>query len=227
MNSDNNVNFFEKKIYSQNGEDGILEFIFEKIGITNKFFVEFGVEDGKECNTRLLAEKGWCGLCMDAVYQSDNIKKEFVTAENIEELFRKYNVPTTFDLLSVDIDYNDYWVWKSIVNYFPNVVVIEYNASYPPNESRVVPYDPHRKWDQTNYFGASLLALNNLGKSKGYRLIGCESCGVNAFFCKNELANNIFPEKTVKEVFMPPKYGEIIDGNYVGHPPSDKKLMSI
>lgn len=190
--NDFEINLHEKKIFSQNGEDGILEFIFLKIGTTNKFSVEFGVGDGFECNTIFFLEKkGWNGLMMD--YGSDqniqlkgvmkkawsnknlgivdnikkdvkflkkilnrskrstqfqrDIKNERVTAENIQNLFKKYNVPESFDLLSIDIDYNDYWVWKAITDYSPRVVVIEFNSSIPPNESRVVPYDPDAYWD--------------------------------------------------------------------------------
>ncbi|MDH3611073.1 MAG: FkbM family methyltransferase [Nitrosopumilus sp.] len=222
-----NINFFEKKIYSQNGEDGIIQFIFGKIGITNKFFVEFGVGHGIQCNTRYLRELGWDGLSMDSAFQSKLIKKEIITAENIEKLFKKYEVPKKFDLLSIDIDYNDYWVWKSIVNYSPNIVIIEYNSSHPPNQSKVVPYNPNGFWDRTNFFGASLRALKNLGDSKGYQLIGCDSMGINAFFCKKELAEKIFPEKNIEEIFMPPKYGRIVNGKYQGHPPSDKNFVEI
>ena len=184
MDDQFNINLHEKKIYSQNGEDGIIEFIFSKIGITNKFSVEFGVGNGFECNTILLLERmGWNGLMMDygadqkikwtsvlnkawsnrklglkdnlkkdvtflkkIVKQSErttqfqtDIKNERITAENIQDLFQKYHVPKKFDLLSIDIDYNDYWVWKSIVDYFPRVVIIEYNSSIPPSESRAVP----------------------------------------------------------------------------------------
>lgn len=265
------INLHEKKIYSQNGEDGIIDFIFSKIGTTNKFCVEFGVGNGFECNTVFLLEKkGWKGLMMD--YGADqeiqwgnvikkvwsnrkmglayNIRKDIrflkkmlnytkraqrfqrdvkiekVTAENIQDLFRKYNVPKNFDLLSIDIDYNDYWVWKSITDYSPRVVVIEYNSSIPPTESKVVPYDPDAQWDGTNYFGASLLALKNLGLTKGYTLIGCESRGVNAFFCKSDLVKG-FTIKGIQELYRPPKYGQIVNGMYIGHPPSNKKMIEI
>jgi hypothetical protein len=265
------LNLHERKIYSQNGEDGIIEFIFSKIGSTNKFSVEFGVGNGFESNTTyLLEKKGWKGLMMD--YGSDekiktenlikkglsyrkfgikyclqksikflkktmarykrsryfqyDIKKEKVTAENIEKLFQKYNVPKNFDLLSIDIDFNDYWVWKAITNYHPNVVVIEYNSSLPPTESRVVQYDPEAVWDGTNYFGASLLALQNLGHTKGYTLLGCDSNGVNAFFCKNEIINGI-KINGIQYLYKPPKYGKMVNGIYTGHPPSDKKMIKI
>lgn len=265
------INIHEKKIYSQNGEDGILEFIFSKIGTTNKFSVEFGVGNGFECNTvYFLEKKGWKGLMMDygadqnILWESvmkkawsnrnlgfvENVKKDIkflkkiigrtkrstnfqrevknekVTAENIQNLFKKYNVPKDFDLLSIDIDFNDYWVWKSIEDYFPRVVVIEYNSSIPPNQSRVVPYNADATWDGTNYFGASLLALKNLSLKKGYTLVGCDSNGVNAFFVKSDLLKNI-TIREIEHLYKSPKYGEIVNGSHIGHPPSDKKMIEI
>jgi len=107
----------EYSVHSQNGEDGVLEAIFGRIGTTNKYYVEFGVEDGKERNTRFLEERyGWQGLLMDGGHAnaSINLQREFVTAENIEALFRKYRVPVEPDLLSIDLDGNDYHVWKAI-----------------------------------------------------------------------------------------------------------------
>ena len=265
------INEHEKKVYSQNGEDGIIDYIFSSIGTTNKFSVEFGVGDGFESNTAyLLEKKNWKGLMMD--YGSDDkiqvsnvlkkiwgnknlgfkknmqndirfakkiisrnkrtnsfqfdIKNERVTAENIQNLFKKYNVPTHFDLLSIDIDFNDYWVWKSIVDYFPRVVIIEYNSSIPFNESKVIPYDPNSVWDGTNYFGASLLALKNLASEKGYALVGCDSNGINAFFCKTELLDN-YSLNSIDDLYRSPKYGEIVDGKHIGHPVSDKKMLNI
>lgn len=265
------VNLHENKIYSQNGEDGIIKFIFSQIGTTNKFFVEFGVGNGFECNTVcLLEKKGWKGLMMD--YGADqqikwkgvmkkawsnkklgftenirknikflkkvtsrtkrsvnfqlDIKIEKVTAENIQNLFQKYNVPENFDLLSIDIDFNDYWVWNAITAYSPRVVVIEYNSSIPFNESRVVQYDSDAVWDGTNYFGASLLALRNLGLKKGYTLVGCDNNGVNAFFCKSELISG-FKIKDVQDLYRSPKYGEIINNIHIGHPPSTKKVPEL
>ena len=265
------INLHEKKIYSQNGEDGILEFIFSKIGTTNKFSVEFGVGNGFECNTvYLLEKKNWTGLMMDygadqdiqwkGVMKkawsnrnngfSDNIKKYFrfskkiikrkersihfqldiknerITAENIQDLFQKYNVPENFDLLSIDIDYNDYWVWKAITKFHPRVLVIEFNSSIPPNESKVVSYDADAQWDGTNYFGASLLALKNLSLEKNYTLLGCDSNGVNAFFCQSDLIKN-FKIKDIEDLYQYPKYGEIINGEHIGHPISAKKMIEI
>lgn len=225
----NNLNLFEQKIYSQNGEDGILKAIFYKIGTTNKFCVEFGVQDGKECNTRYLIEKkAWNFLHMDC---GDNlpstIKKEFINAENINSLFEKYKVPKHFDLLSIDIDFNDYWVWKAIQGYSPRVVVIEYNSSVPPNESKVVKYDPNSMWDGSNYFGASLIAMKNLGETKGYTLLACDSNGVNAFFVRTDLIEDNFKVKNIEEIYRPPRYDQKVNGKYIGHPPSPKVMVEV
>jgi len=222
------INFFERRVFSQNGEDGILEFIFDEIGITNKYFVEFGVDDGRVCNTKYLKEKkSWNGLMMDC--KEDRpiyIKKEFVTAENINDLFEKYQVPHHFDLLSIDVDFNDFWLWKALENYSPRFVVIEFNSSIPPNKSKVVKYDPYAKWDKTNYFGASLLALEKLGSEKGYTLVGCDNTGTNAFFVKKELVKGRI-KKTLEELYKPPKYGLVVNGKHIGHPPSNKKMIEI
>lgn len=160
------INDWEMRVYSQNGEDGILQYIFYKIGTTNKYFVEFGVEDGQECNTRYLRELGWQGLWMDANYKNKLVKKEFVTPNNIEHLFKKYAVPQKFDLLSIDVDSNDYWIWKAITKYRPRVVVIEYNSA----------------WKNKTDYGVSLATMVALGRKKGYRFVACDQKGINAFF---------------------------------------------
>ena len=222
------INFWERKIHSQYGEDGIIEIIFYLIGTSTKYFVEIGVEDGKECNTRHLQEhRGWTGIMMDGVYENPPIKTEFVTAENVNDLLAKYNVPKELDLLSIDIDGNDYWVWKAIEGFSPRMVVIEYNSVHPPTESKVIKYDPEHRWDQTNYFGASLLALVKLGRSKGYTLVGCENKGVNAFFVRDNLIEGHFEPKSVAELYKPPKYGKRVGGVHVGHRPSDREMITI
>lgn len=194
---------YEMKVYSQHGEDGIFEAIFARIGTTKKYCVEFGIGTGKECNTRHLIEcRGWTGLWMTGNefprHRKMEIRREFVTAENINTLFEKYGVPHEFDLLNIDIDGNDYWVWKNITAYRPRVVCMEYNAHIPPTQSRVIAYDPKFIWGRTDYYGASLLALAKLGQAKGYELIGCDSSGTNAFFVERSLAGN-FARKSVEE----------------------------
>ncbi len=221
-----NINFFEQKYFSQQGEDGIIKIIFDKIGVTNKYCIEFGIHE-QEGNTIYLERKGWDCLWMDGNGDGKKVKKEFITAENINSLFDKYNVPKEFDLLSIDIDSNDYWIWKAIENYSPRVVIIEYNASIPPNESKTVPYNPTAVWDKTNYFGASLLALTNLSKTKGYTLIGCDRNGVNAFFLRDDLVKNNFKIRSIEELYKPQGYGKKQNGKRLGHGKSDKTMIDV
>ena len=199
----------ERKVYSQNGEDGVLEAIFEAIGTTNRFFVEFGVHDATECNTARLLEQGWTGLMMDGSGISQNplatIRNEFITRENVSALFAKYQVPEAFDLLSIDIDGNDYWVWQALT-YRPRVVVIEYNASVPHEYRLTIPYDPRFQWDLSDYFGAGIRALAELGESKGYELVYCERAGVNAFFVARSALPADYVPKPLAEIYRPPNY---------------------
>jgi hypothetical protein len=223
------LNRYEARYCSQDGEDGIIKAIFQRVGVTNKFCVEFGVGTGTECNTAYLVKKrGWSFLWMDAFEGvSEPIQKEYITAENINQLFTKYGVPITFDLLSIDIDYNTYWVWKAIQGFNPRVVVVEYNACFPPTESVVVPYDPHGVWDGgTNYWGASLLALTRLGVEKGYTLVACDNWGVNAFFVTSDL-KDFFVSKSIEEIYRPPRYGKMVNGRYIGLPRSNRQFVSM
>lgn len=213
---------YEKKVFSQNGEDGIIEELFLRIGTTNRFFVEFGVEDGMECLTRnLLVHHGWSGVLMEgnefhfqnllantAQYPGVLARQHFITRDNIPDLFRAAGVPQEFDLLSIDIDGNDYWIWKALGGYEPRLVVIEYNASYPPPQKMVIPYQDHFCWDGTSYFGASLSSLEALGEELGYALIGTDTHGVNAFFLRHDLLQSSgFPALTAEEAYHPPRYG--------------------
>ena len=160
------------------------------------------------------------------------VRRECVTAENVNALFDKYGVPDDFDLLGIDIDGNDYWVWQAIHPRFrPAVVVMEYNASIPPSESRVMPYDPSFRWDRTDYFGASLLALARLARRKGYALVYCERCGVNAFFLREDV--NPYVDRTVAAVYRQPDYlgarlfglGRLYWPRGVGHKKDRRRVM--
>jgi hypothetical protein len=222
-NQPNKLNIHEFSAFSQNGEDGIVEEIFKRIDTTNRFFVEFGVETGIECNTVYLLHKGWNGYWIDG---SDShvksIKKnfskiislnrlkvscDFITAENIERLFKVADVPVELDLLSIDIDRNDYYVWDAIKSYSPRVVIIEYNAIFRPNCEFVVPYNPLATWDGTSNFGAGLKALHELGLKKGYKLVACGFAGVNAFFVREDLIGDKFEGPfTPENHYEPPRY---------------------
>jgi hypothetical protein len=148
------------------------------------------------------------------------VHREFITAENITPLLEKYGVPDSFDLLSIDIDGSDYWVWKAITKHRPRAVVIEYNASVSPAESRVIEYDPEFRWPRTDYFGASLLALKKLGEVKGYTLVGCDSRGVNAFFVDDTLVDGRFVRTGIETLYRPPTYG-----SGAGHPRDPERRM--
>src|SRR5207249_8244926 len=111
---------------------------------------------------------------------------------NVNTLFERAGFSGEIDLLGIDIDYNDYWVWKAIEVVQPRVVVIEYNATLRPPLSLTVPYAPTASWNGSNYYGASLEALVRLGRTKGYRLVGCSMSGINAFLCATISAAIVF-----------------------------------
>ena len=159
------------KDYSQYGESSVLWSIFEKIGTINKFGVEFGSSDGFWLsNLRMFMENGWKGLQMEGLSSPKNdVKSAFITKENINELFDKYNVPDNFDLLSIDIDGNDYWVWKEIKKE-ASVVIIEYNSNFDKNTCVALEYNPQHTFDGTHAYSASFKALCKLAESKGYYL---------------------------------------------------------
>ena len=194
---------FEYQVYSQNGEDGIIEEIFRRIGVTNKFFVELGVQNGLECNTTNLLVNGWSGYwvegsrdCVEQLSRTFSeliskgvlrIRNAFIVAENISSLLKSASIEKEFDLLSIDIDGNDYWVWKALADYAPRAVVIEYNAMFRSNVKWVMKYNPDHVWTGTSYFNASLKSLELLGEQKGYKLVACNFTGANAFFVREDL----------------------------------------
>lgn len=222
------LSIYDQGLYSQNGEDGIVAALFKYIKPTSRFCVEFGAYDGVTgSNTYLLRLQGWGALLLDRGYEIPemNLHKEHITAENITQLFDKYQVPHNLDLLSIDIDYNDFYVWKAIdVKYQPAVVLIEYNSSLLPTEDKVVKYRPFYIGDGTNYFGASILALYKLGRSKGYSLVYADKIGVNLFFVRDDLIKqhhlHFKDMNDVEKLYRRPSYGKGPDG---GHKPDPKK----
>lgn len=177
--------------YSQNGDETIINFIFYNIGVTNMFFVEFGAGDGySNSNTRLLKENGWNGLMIDGDNKGNNeVKNEFITAENINDIFRKYNVPEKFDFLSIDIDGNDYWVWNNL-EYKPRVIIIEFNPNFKKGVSKTIKYNPEHIYKHDNYYGASFSALKKLGVKKGYVLV-YQNMSTNMIFILKELVSEL------------------------------------
>jgi len=227
------LNRYEFKVFSQAGEDGIISEIFNRIGTTNKFFVEFGVGNGLENNSAYLLVKGWQGYWIEGserfcksirqsfkdliANQQLTLKNTFITAANIEDLFREGNVPTELDLLSIDIDGNDYWVWQAITNYRPRVVIVEYNAIYPPESSWVMQYNPSHQWKYKSHVGSSLKALEKLGHQQGYKLVGCSFSGVNAFFVREDLlADHFCSPFSAENHYEPARY--FLCYQKAGHP---------
>ena len=207
----------EFKIFSQTGEDGIINYIFSKIGIKDKTFVEFGIQDGKECNTANLSLNfGWSGLLIEGdknfaekakeYYSGKPVKvvNAFITKDNINKIFLDNSIRGEIDLLCIDIDGNDYWVWKEINSIKPRVVVVEYNSAFgiKPVTIKYRPdFERLKKHKSGLYFGASLSALAKLGKERGYILAGCCSSGFNAFFIRKDIAKNKFSEMSSEKVF--------------------------
>ncbi len=213
----------ERQVWSQNGEDGVIEEIFSRIGVDARTFVEFGCGNGVENNTAYLLHQGWQGLWIDAdsklvarirrshefLLSSGALRmvESSVTAANVERLFDGADVPDSVDLMSIDIDGNDYWVWEAIERWKPRVVVIEYNAMWPPNVSWVQSYEPDRMWAGGSHHGASLAALGSLADRKGYKLVHCDLAGVNAFFVRSDLIDDYFPgPHTVDRMWQPARY---------------------
>lgn len=197
----------ELRISSQNGEDGIiLEMVRRIFGsdYKNKNFFEFGVEDGKECNCAILANfLDWDGVFiesdkekfkkLDARYKNNNKIKtlnRMVDSKNIQDIINK-NMPE-IDILSIDIDSHDYWVWEAIETK-PKIVIIEYNGQL--SGKKVLSKERTSGWDGTTAYGASLDAYIDLGIKKGYSLVYTDLNGVNAFFIRNDYIN-LFPETT-------------------------------
>lgn len=178
--------------YSQFGEETLWDFIFSNIGTTNMFLVDFGA-GGLGCemsNSRSLTERGWTGLRMDGEPDPDtDIKKEFITKENIVELFKKYNVPLEFDFLSIDIDGNDYWVLDKILDkYAPRVICAEFNGTIEKDVSKVMKYNPEHTWKENDYYGFSFEAGKKLGHKHDYTVVH-QVNSTNMYLIRKDLIN--------------------------------------
>lgn len=224
----------EFKVYSQWGEDGIIQYLIDNINISEKIFIEFGVQNYTESNTRyLLINNNWSGLVIDGsqeyidyikkdeIYWKYNLKAEcdFITAENINDIILRNGIKGKIGLLSVDIDGVDYWVWKAINCIEPDIVICEYNHRFGKEEAVTVPYKAdfvRTEENNTNiYFGASIKALEKIAVEKGYSLVGVSSNGGNVFFVKTNLLNEKVVKKEIDEVFVHGKFREsrLPDGN--------------
>jgi hypothetical protein len=221
------------QVYSQNGEDGIVAEIFSRIGTSNRFFVEIGAGDGRENNTRFLLEQGWHGLWIDAsvpamIDASQTFAEAIqdrrltlvqtdVSVANVNQIMDDTNVPDICDFVSIDIDFNTPHIWNAMTRR-SRVACIEYNGNLPPSADLSVPYEPTGSWDGTNWYGASLKALERIGADKDLALVGCDLLGVNAFFVSTAEAQDRFREPfTAEHHYELPRYTL---ASHIGHPPS-------
>jgi hypothetical protein len=216
----------EFKVFSQFGDDGIIQYLISWVKPRVDTFVEFGVEDYEEANTRfLLMNNNWKGLIIDGSSTfinhiknstffwrySLNAVESFVTAENINQLLVANGIVGQIGLLSIDIDGNDYWVWKAITVVEADIVVIEYNSLFGSERAITVPYKPDFMREQVHYsylyFGASLPALYDLASEKGYAFVGCNQAGNNAYFVKREKLNGL-PTLSLEDGYVYSRFRE-------------------
>jgi hypothetical protein len=200
----------EFRVFSQWGEDGIIQFLLQHVSIERPLFVEFGVENYTESNTRfLLTNNQWSGIVIDGsdenieyikrdpIYWASNLEavSAFITKDNINDLIEKNGISGDIGILSVDIDGNDYWVWQAINCVSPRIIICEYNSHFGPEAEVTTPYDPSFVRDKAHfskiYYGASISALNSLAESKGYSLVASNSVGNNIFFVRNDLIDSL------------------------------------
>lgn len=222
---------YEKSVYSQSGEDGILEKIFNTLSIQSGWFCEFGAGDGNNIsNSRRLREIGWSGVLIEgdasrfeqmqkdpAISENQNIftVSKYISCEpgeKVDDILASTPIPKEFDLLSIDVDGNDLWIWESIQNYQPTVVITEYNSHF--GDSLTIKYDQNHRFNYDSYYGATAKAFTKLGKLKNYTLVGYTK-GLNLIFVDNRYAKHFLQiEASAVPIFH-------------GWPPSrDKQMIS-
>lgn len=235
IESINDFSDVEFSVFSQFGDDGIIQWLIHRLSGLSETFVEFGVEDYWEANTRfLLVNDNWSGLVMDSSSRNiDAIRRDpisvlhdlqskcaFVTAENIDQLLLDHGFEGDIGLLHIDIDGNDYWVWRGLTAARPAIAIIEYNSVFGAERTITIPYDPKFSRGPLSriaalpvsnlYFGASLPALCDLAHSKGYDFVGSNSAGNNAFFVRSDLHHGLKP-LTAAEGYVISKVAESRD----------------
>jgi hypothetical protein len=224
------LNLYKNRIYSQDGEDGMISKFFEELNIEKGWYCEFGATDGyMVSNTRCLREKGWNGVLIEGnpdfykqmtknLGENPNVFlfEKYVSnekGEKLDEILADSPIPEDFDLLSIDIDGNDLWVWESMLKYSPKLVIVEYNSNFDSESSLTIQYDKNHRHNDDDYFGATVGAFNRLAVRKGYDLIGYTQC-LNLFFAKKEFSSN-FKKYFPSDIRM-----------QRGHKPSGKMLIN-
>ncbi len=213
---------YNRQMYSQQGEDGVVSEIFSRIGSGDKVFAEIGIGDGRENTTRFLLESGWSGTWFEGSESNVSSAREFmrdyigsgqlkivqafITAENVNDIFQDAGVPDHVDYLSVDIDQNTSYVWDAL-GVKSRAACIEYNCTMPPNVAMAVPYDPSAVWDGSAWYGASLKTMENIGHGKNMALVGCDLPGINCYFVAIDEARGRFREPFDSAThYEPPRY---------------------
>lgn len=225
-NEDSSLEDAEFRVFSQFGEDGIIQFLINHVPIENEVFVEFGVQDYREANTRfLLVHDNWRGLIMDS--GRDHIewlkrgellwrhtldaRSVMVTRDNIDRILTEAGITGDIGLLSIDIDGNDYWVLEAISVIAPRILIVEYNSTFGKERAVTVPY--RQDFDRSVahfsklYWGASLPALTYLAERKGYSLVGGNTAGNNAFFVRDDVVGEL-RTVTAEEVWRDSRFRE-------------------
>jgi hypothetical protein len=241
-----NIQDAEFKVFSQWGDDGIIQYLVHHLEIEPKTFIEFGVQNYRESNTRfLLMNNNWTGLVIDGCREYvDYIMKDdiywrydltavyaFVDRGNINKIFVENGFEGKIGILSIDIDGNDYWIWDAINVVGPVLVIMEYNSFFGDEYAITIPYDP--KFDRTHahysnlYWGASLKALCLLAERKGYEFVGSNSNGNNAYFVRKDRIGKL-RKLSAEQGYVRAKYRESRDRKgrltYIS---GDKRLKSI
>ena len=225
-----NLQDYEFKVFSQWGEDGIIQRLTKIVNIKNPTFIEFGVENFSESNCRfLLMKDGWHGFIIDG--SPENVRDirssyfywkyplnaidAFITRENINSLLSKSGFDGDLGILSVDLDGNDYYILEAISFFRPRILICEYNAVFGPTRRISVPYDPSfnrtRKHFSNLYWGASLAAITFLANAKGYSLVGTNSARNNAFYVRNDLLSEQLEVLSVEDAYAPSTFREARD----------------
>jgi hypothetical protein len=217
--------------YSQNDEDGILDEIFRRIGVRHHSFVEIAAGDGLENNTTYLLAQGWHGVWAEADLKRAQkaarrfsaaiaagqlvLERQMVTIANVNAV--AVQAGAEVDLLSLDVNGIDYYLWNALRSVSPRVVVIEYNALFRPPVSWRIPYADDFRWDgRTTYYGASLAALDELGRAKGYGLVTCNLTGINAFFVRRDLLDPFDGPFEAARLYQPARHA-LQGGFNLGH----------
>lgn len=217
----------EFKVFSQWGDDGLIQFLVSALDVANEYFVEFGVEDYRESNTRfLMMNNNWSGMVMDAspknidkIVHSEYFWKydlkatcAFIRRGNINELLAEAGVAGKIGLLHIDIDGNDYWIWEAISVTEPVIVIVEYNSVFGVDRAITIPYQETFARTTAHFsnlfYGASLRALGHLAGKKGYAFVGCNSAGNNAYFVRRDKLNQRVGEIPLEEGFVRSKFRE-------------------